>query len=147
MSEPTPRHAGLQTDLYELTMAAAYWANGRAEDEVTFELSVRSLPPQRSYLLAAGLAQAVEYLCNLSFSGEEASFLRQHPAFVHVPAGFFDYLRELRFTGTLMAIPEGTIVFGEEPLLRITAPIVQAQLAETYLLSSLTYQKIGRAHV
>ena len=142
MSQLFPRHAGLQTDLYELTMAAAYWAGGRGEDEATFELSVRSLPPQRSYLLAAGLEQAVEYLQSLSFNGEEVDFLRRHPAFEFVPAGFFDYLRALRFTGSLTAMREGTVVFGEEPLLRITAPVIQAQLAETYLLSTLTYQTI-----
>jgi nicotinate phosphoribosyltransferase len=145
MSFLPPRHAGLQTDLYELTMAAAYWAAGRSEDVATFELSVRSLPPQRSYLLAAGLQQAVEFLQSLSFSSEEIEFLRQHPSFEHVPSEFFEYLRSLKFTGSLAAMPEGTVVFGEEPLLRIMAPVIQAQLAETYLLSTLTYQTIVAA--
>lgn len=142
MSFLRPRHAGLQTDLYELTMAAAYWASGRSEDSATFELSIRSLPPQRSFLLAAGLEQAVEYLRSLAFTNEEIDFLRQHPSFEFVPRGFFDYLGDLKFTGSLSAVPEGTIVFGEEPLLRITAPVIQAQIAETYLLSTLTYQTI-----
>lgn len=142
MTQPYLRHAGLQTDLYELTMAAAYWASGRSGDEATFELSIRSLPPQRAYLLAAGLEQAVEYLRSLSFSSEEIDFLRHHPAFEFVPSGFFDYLRELNFTGSLAAMPEGTVAFSEEPLLRITAPVIQAQIAETYLLSTMTYQTI-----
>ncbi len=140
MSFPPPRHAGMQTDLYELTMAAAYWTSGKAEEVATFELSIRSLPPQRSFLLCAGLEQAVEYFDSLSYSDQEIEFLRKHPLFRSVPAGFFDYLAGLRFTGDLWAVPEGTVVFAEEPLLRVTAPMIQAQIAETYLLSMLTYQ-------
>ena len=140
MPVPIVPHAGLLTDLYELTMSAAYWKAGKSAEVATFELSVRSIPVQRSFLLAAGLEQAVEYLQQLSFSGEEIEFLRKHPSFESVPGGFFDFLRELRFTGTVWAVPEGSLVFAEEPLLRITAPIVQAQIAETYLMAMLTYQ-------
>jgi nicotinate phosphoribosyltransferase len=135
-----PPHAGLLTDLYELTMSAAYWANDKADEVATFELSVRSLPPQRSFLLAAGLEQAIEYFQKLSFSDAEIDYLKKHPAFETIPPAFFEYLSRLRFTGAIWAVPEGTIVFAEEPLLRVTAPIIEAQIAETYLLAMLTYQ-------
>ena len=140
MALEAPRHAGLQTDLYELTMAAAYWQSGKAEEVATFELSVRALPPQRSFLVAAGLEQVVEYLQAFSFQTDELDYLRRQPSFETIPPAFFDYLRQLRFTGTVWAVPEGTPVFAEEPLLRVTAPVIQAQIAETYLLAMLTYQ-------
>ena len=137
---PPPEHSGLLTDLYELTMAAAYFESGKSQESATFELSIRSLPAPRSFLLAAGLEQAVRYLEHLSFEDSEIDYLRQHPAFENVKASFFDFLADLHFTGTVWALPEGTAVFAEEPLLRVTAPIVEAQIAETYLLSMLTYQ-------
>ncbi|MFH1419260.1 MAG: nicotinate phosphoribosyltransferase, partial [Planctomycetota bacterium] len=140
MASLTPSRVGLQTDLYELTMAAAYWQCGKLQDIATFELSIRSLPPQRSFLLVAGLEQAVEYFEQLSFNEAEIDFLRKHPAFEGVKPNFFDYLAGLRFTGTVWAAPEGTVVFAEEPLLRVTAPVIEAQIAETYLLSVMTYQ-------
>jgi nicotinate phosphoribosyltransferase len=90
--------------------------------------------------LAAGLEQAVEYLQQLSFEKAELDYLRGQPAFETVPGGFFDFLAGLRFTGDVWAAPEGSVIFGEEPLVRITAPIVQAQIAETYLMAMLTYQ-------
>jgi len=140
MNALTPQRAGLITDLYELTMAAGYWQSGKFRDVATFELSVRSLPPQRSYLLAAGLEQVVEYLRELRFGPEEIDFLRKHPALAPVKPEFFDFLAGLRFTGSVWAVPEGTVVFAEEPLLRVTAPIIEAQIVETYLLAMLTYQ-------
>jgi nicotinate phosphoribosyltransferase len=140
MALQAPPHAALLTDLYELTMSAAYWANGKADEVATFELSVRTLPPQRSFLLAAGLEQAIEYFQKLSFSDSEIDYLRKQPAFETIPAAFFEYLSKLRFTGDVWAVPEGTPVFAEEPLLRVSAPIIEAQIAETYLLAMLTYQ-------
>jgi nicotinate phosphoribosyltransferase len=133
-------HAGLLTDLYELTMSAAYWHSGKADEVATFELSVRSLPAPRSFLLAAGLEQAVEYLQQLRFGADEIAYLRKQPSFESVPAGFFDFLAGVRFTGDLWAVPEGSVIFGEEPLVRVTAPIIQAQIVETYLMAMLTYQ-------
>ncbi len=140
MNALTPQRAGLITDLYELTMAAGYWQSGKFRDLASFELGVRALPPQRSYLLAAGLEQALEYFERLRFAAEEIDFLRQHPALQPVKPKFFDFLAGLRFTGSVWAVPEGTVVFAEEPLLRVTAPIIEAQIAETYLLAMLTYQ-------
>ncbi|MBI4458923.1 MAG: nicotinate phosphoribosyltransferase [Acidobacteria bacterium] len=140
MNSSAPARLGLLTDLYELTMAAAYWQSGKAQDIATFELSIRSLPPQRSFLLSAGLEQAVEYFERLSFTAAEIDFLRKHRALEVINPKFFDYLAGLRFTGTVWAVPEGSVVFAEEPLLRVTAPVIEAQMAETYLLSMLTYQ-------
>jgi nicotinate phosphoribosyltransferase len=132
-------HPALLTDLYELTMAAAYFENNFSAD-ASFELFVRSLPKQRGYLIAAGLEQALDYLQNLRFQDDEIEYLKRLPVLQHINSAFFDYLRDFRFTGDVWAIPEGTPVFGEEPLLRVTAPIIQAQVVETCLLSTITFQ-------
>src|SRR5437016_5534400 len=137
---PDPEHLGLLTDLYELTMAAGYFAHGMADQRVTFELWVRHLPDRRNYLVCAGLEQAVHYLQHLHFSPEEIDYLRAHPVFQQVPAGWFQRLAELHFTGDLWAVPEGTIVFGGEPFLRVTGSMVEAQIVETFLMTTLTFQ-------
>jgi nicotinate phosphoribosyltransferase len=138
MSGPL-RHSALLTDLYELTMAAAYFdSDFRAP--ASFELFIRSLPPQRGFLIAAGLEQALEFLESLRFESEEVEYLRHHPVFSHISSDFFDHLRELHFTGEVWATPEGTPMFAEEPILRVTAPLIEAQIVETFLLSTLTFQ-------
>lgn len=130
----------LATDLYELTMMAGYESR-HLEARATFELYVRQLPPNRAFLVAAGLEQAVEFLRNLRFRPEEIAWLRTLPNLQAVPSAFFDRtLAELRFTGDVDAVPEGTPVFPLEPLLRISAPLVQAQLVETALLAYVTFQ-------
>jgi nicotinate phosphoribosyltransferase len=132
-------HSALLTDLYELTMAAAYFDSGfRAR--ASFELFIRSLPAERSYLIAAGLEQALDYLERVRFQPAEIEYLRRQPVFEHISNGFFDYLHEFRFTGEVWAMPEGTPVFHEEPLLRVTAPIIEAQIVETFLLAIITFQ-------
>ncbi|MGA2483682.1 MAG: nicotinate phosphoribosyltransferase [Candidatus Acidiferrales bacterium] len=142
------RHSALLTDLYELTMAAGYvhLGSGAAPDpssaRATFELFVRTLPPRRNFLVAAGLEQALDFLENACFSAEEIDYLRGLPLFRHVSPRFFDYLARFRFTGDAWALPEGTIFFPEEPLLRITAPIAEAQIVETSLLSTLHFQTL-----
>lgn len=133
------RSIGLATDLYELTMAAAYFDNGM-RDHAIFELFVRQLPPHRSYLIAAGLEQALDYLQALSFTSEEIAYLREHNSFADVSREFFDYLGEFRFTGDVWAVPEGTAVFGMEPILRVRAPIIEAQVVETFLLATINFQ-------
>jgi len=132
-------HSGLLADLYELTMAAGY-VETRFEARATFELFVRSLPPRRNCLVAAGLEQALEFLENVRFATEEIAYLRRHPAFRHIGPGFFDYLAQFRFTGDVWAMPEGTPFFPGEPMLRVTAPIAEAQIVETYLLATLNFQ-------
>jgi nicotinate phosphoribosyltransferase len=136
MSFPCP--SALVTDLYELTMAAAYFEN-RFDATATFDLFVRSLPQDRGYLLFAGLEQALEFLQQVRFKTEEIEFVRSHPMFAHISYDFFEYLANFRFTGEVWAVPEGTPVFGEEPLIRVTAPIIEAQLVETFLLNSIAF--------
>jgi nicotinate phosphoribosyltransferase len=133
---------GLLTDLYELTMAAAYFQAGKAGETATFELSVRRLPPNRNFVLAAGLEQVVDYLTNLSFSQEEIAYLRGLEQFATAPAEFWDYLRDFRFTGDLFAVPEGTPLFAGEPVLTLRAPMIQAQIPETYLLAAVSFQTL-----
>lgn len=136
-----PRDAGLATDLYQLTMAAGYWSAGRG-DRATFELFARRLPPGRSYLVAAGLEQVLDYLTNLRFSKEGIAHLRSLPVFAGVGGGFFDQLGDLRFTGDVWAMPEGTPVFPGEPLLRVAGPLIEAQLVETFLLATINFQTL-----
>jgi nicotinate phosphoribosyltransferase len=132
-------YSGLLTDLYELTMAAGYFQT-RFDARATFELFIRNIPPQRNYLIAAGLEQALEYLENVNFSAEEVAYLRQHPILGQIQPEFFDYLANFRFTGDVWAVPEGTVVFPGEPLMRVVAPIIEAQIMETYLLATLSYE-------
>ncbi len=119
-------------------MAAAYFESG-INPTATFELFVRRLPEHRSFLLAAGLEQAIDYIENLSFESSEVDFLRNHPAFRSVSPQFFAHLASLRFTGDVWAVREGTPIFAQEPLLRVTAPIIEAQVVETYLLTAITF--------
>ena len=133
---------GLLTDLYELTMAAGYFQAGKATETATFEFTIRHLPPHRNFVLLAGIPQVVEYLLNLSFTGEEINYLRGLAQFRHAPPEFFDYLRGFRFTGDLFAASEGTPLFAGEPALTIRAPIIEAQIPETYLLSAITFQTL-----
>ena len=132
--------SALNTDLYQLTMAAGYFVERKTDEVATFELSVRRMPEPRNFLIAAGLAQAVEYLRELKFQPEEIKYLRSLAQFKYTPPEFFDFLAKLRFTGDLFALPEGTPVFANEPLAIVRAPLVEAQLVETYLLSTFVFQ-------
>jgi nicotinate phosphoribosyltransferase len=133
---------GLLTDLYELTMAAGYFDTGKARELATFELTLRRLPANRNYALTAGLPQIVEYLLNLNFTADEIEYLRQLPQFSNASPAFFEYLRQFRFTGDLFAVPEGTPLFAGEPVLTLRAPVIEAQIPETYLLSAITFQTL-----
>lgn len=135
----TRQRSGLLTDLYELTMAAGYFQTG-FDARATFELFVRHLPRERNYLVAAGLEQALDFLQEVRFAESEIEYLRRQPVFRHVRPEFFDYLERFRFSGDVWAAPEGSIVFANEPILRVTAPIIEAQLAETQLLSAINFQ-------
>ena len=93
-----------------------------------------------NFLVAAGLEQALEYLENARFDAAEIDYLRRHPAFARISSRFFDYLAEFRFSGDVLAMPEGTVCFPDEPLVRVTAPIIEAQLVETALLAAISFQ-------
>jgi nicotinate phosphoribosyltransferase len=132
------RDSALFTDLYELTMAASYLREGM-HGPATFSLFVRKLPATRSFLVAAGLEDVLDYLRNLRFSGASIDYLRELGDF---DERFLEFLRELRFTGEVRAMPEGTVVFADEPLLEVTAPIIEAQLVETAVLNFCHYQTL-----
>lgn len=131
----------LTTDLYELTMAAAYFENGE-DAKATFELFVRTFPINRSYLVAAGLEQAVDYLKHLRFRNEHIRYLKNDPHFQNVSNNFFRYLKNLKFSGDIWALSEGTVFFTNEPILRVSAPIIEAQIIETYLLTVINFQTL-----
>lgn len=138
----TPDNYGLLTDLYQLTMVSCYAGEGLADRRASFELFTRRLPPGYGYLIAMGLTQAIDYLNNLRFSEHQLEALRQTGLFDRAPDGFWQRLGEGGFTGDVWAVPEGTAVFANEPLLRVEAPLWQAQIAETYLLNTLNYQSL-----
>src|SRR4051812_24382638 len=104
MSKTPIARGPLATDLYELTMAAAYFAHGKHRERATFEMTIRRLPEHRSFLLATGLEQAVEHLLNLKFAVDDIRYLRRHPMFENVAPEFFEYLSGFRFTGDLWAM-------------------------------------------
>src|ERR1700684_4405112 len=132
-------YSGLLTDLYELTMAAGDLQT-RFDATATFELFVRHLPAKRNFLVAAGLEQALDFLEHVHFTADEIAFLRKHPVFCNIRDEFFDYLATFHFTGDVWVMPEGSLAFPGEPLLRVTAPIIEGQIMETYLLATLSYQ-------
>ena len=138
----------LATDFYELAMAAAYYyCNNYGVQENTkmsgiFEMFVRKLPLNRSYLVAAGLEQALYFLSNIKFSDKHISYLKSLQTFKEVGEDFFGYLKQFKFTGTVWAVPEGTILFPNEPIIRIEGPIIEAQIVETYLLSTINFQTL-----
>ena len=127
----TLRDAALFTDLYEITMAASYFREAMS-GSATFSLFVRALPAERAFLVAAGLEDVLTYLEGFRFSSAAIDYLRSLGRF---DAGFFDYLRQVRFSGEVRALAEGTLVFPNEPLLEVTAPIAEAQLVETAVLN------------
>jgi nicotinate phosphoribosyltransferase len=133
-----PGSSALLTDLYQLTMLQAYLDRGMAGTAV-FEFFVRKLPPRRNFLIAAGLEQALEFLAQLHFTRQEIDWLRRTGRF---HAHFLDSLETLRFTGDVYAMPEGTVFFAEEPILRVVAPIREAQLVESRLINLLHFQTL-----
>jgi nicotinate phosphoribosyltransferase len=128
----------LLTDLYQLNMMQAYLDKGMTAP-ATFEFFVRKLPPRRGFLLVAGLQQAVEFLETLAFTEAEIDWLRRSGRF---GGDFLAYLADLRFTGELHALPEGTLAFADEPILRVTAPLPLAQLVETRLINLVHFQTL-----
>jgi nicotinate phosphoribosyltransferase len=131
----------LLTDLYQLTMLQAYLEHGLTESAV-FEFFVRKLPERRGFLVAAGLEPALEFLENMRFSVEELDWLARSGRF---RKQLLDYLAGFRFTGDIEAMPEGTVFFPDEPILRVTAPLPQAQLVETRLINFLHFQSVVAA--
>lgn len=133
-----PLPSALLTDLYQMTMIEAYLESGQT-DTAVFEFFVRKLPPQRNFLMAAGLEQALHFLQNIRFSQDELGWLERTERF---SKSLIDYLASFRFTGEVHAMPEGTVFFGNEPILRVTAPLPEAQLVETRLINIMHFQTL-----
>ena len=131
----TAEDMSLFTDLYELTMCASYFDNQNFEP-ATFDLFIRKLPENRSYLLSAGLEQALQYLQSIKFTKEHIAYLKRQG----FKQDFLDFLASFKFTGEVWAVPEGTPIFPNEPIMRITAPIIEAQIVETFLLNTINLQ-------
>ncbi|MFP3870597.1 MAG: nicotinate phosphoribosyltransferase [Syntrophobacteria bacterium] len=133
MDAQLPRSREIMTDLYELTMAASYFEQNMFAP-AAFSLFVRNYPPNRGYLVCAGLDPLLDYLAAFHFRDHDLEYLRQTSLFSD---RFLKFLETLRFTGEVRAIPEGRIAFRNEPLLEITAPVIQAQLVETYVINAI----------
>lgn len=129
----------LHTDLYQINMAETYWADGIHNRKAIFELYFRKLPFGNGYAVFAGLERMLEYLRNFKFSESDLAYLQQE---VGYKEDFINYLRDIRFTGDMYSMLEGELVFGNEPIVRIEAPLVEAQLIETALLNIVNYQTL-----
>ena len=129
----------LLTDLYELTMMQGYFKNKNRNETVIFDAFYRSNPCGGGYAIAAGLEQVIEYIKNLHFSEEDITYLAGLGIF---EKDFLDYLRDFRFTGDIYAIPEGTVMFPREPMIKVIAPIMEAQLVETAILNIINHQSL-----
>ncbi|MDQ4058692.1 MAG: nicotinate phosphoribosyltransferase, partial [Actinomycetota bacterium] len=136
MTWVTNDNQALLTDLYELTMAASYHRLGMNE-LATFDLFVRDLPDNRNFLVSCGLEQALDYLETVRFTSDSIDYLASLDLFED---GFLSYLSEFKFSGEVDAIPEGEVVFAREPLLQVTAPLIEAQIVETFLLNCVVFQ-------
>ncbi len=129
----------LHTDLYQINMAETYWADGMHERKAVFELFFRKLPFGNGYATFAGLERVLDYLKNFHFSKSDIAYLRDELGYKE---DFLDYLKEVRFTGDVYSVVEGELVFQNEPLIRVEAPLLEAQLVETALLNIVNYQTL-----
>ncbi len=129
----------LLTDLYQLTMVGGYYLLGKKDQRANFDFFFRKIPENGGFCVAAGLDQLVQYIQNIHFEAQEIDYLKSLNLF---PQEVIDYFRILRFTGDIYAVPEGTLVFPQEPVIRVTAPLPEAQLVETALLNIVNFQSL-----
>ncbi|MDO4294078.1 MAG: nicotinate phosphoribosyltransferase [Eubacteriales bacterium] len=129
----------LMTDLYELTMMQGYFRNKDRNETVIFDAFYRSNPLDSGYAICAGLEQVIDYINNLHFSGEDLDYLRSLGIFSE---DFLDYLKDFHFSGDIYAIPEGSVMFPREPMIKVVAPIMEAQLVETAILNIINHQSL-----
>jgi nicotinate phosphoribosyltransferase len=133
------RRLELLADFYEFTMANGYFEKNMKEKIVYFDLFFRRVPDDGGYVIVAGLKQVIDYILNLKFDEEDISYLRAQNKFSE---NFLTYLKDFRFTGDIWAIPEGTVVFPNEPLVTVRAPVIEAQILETMLLLTINHQSL-----
>lgn len=129
----------LHTDLYQINMVETYWEDGIHQRKAVFEVFFRKLPFGNGYAVLAGLERVIQYLQNFRFSESDIEYLRSELGYQE---DFLEYLKTVRFTGTLRSMREGEIVFGNEPILRIEAPLAEAQLVETAILNIINFQTL-----
>jgi len=132
----TTDNLALLTDLYQLTRAQGYFHSGQLAPG-SFSLFIRSYPPNRSYFVAAGLSDVLEFLEQFKIDSKAIDYLNSQRMFAD---DFLDFLRNLRFTGEVQAIPEGRLFFKDEPVLEVTAPIVESQIVETFIINQINFQ-------
>src|ERR671937_2550154 len=145
INPPAHRFSALTTDLYEVTMACGYWKAGVSDHEAAFHVVFRENPFGGEFTMACGLAQVVDLVCGFRFQEEEIYYLglqRGNDGKPLFDPGFLDYLRQLRLTCDIDAVPEGTLFFPHEPLIRVCGPIIHCQLLETALLNILNFQSL-----
>ena len=128
----------LLTDLYELTMMQGYFKN-QSNETVVFDAFYRKNPSGNGFAIAAGLEQVIDYIKNLTFDEKDIEYLRSLKLF---DEDFLEYMSKFRFSGDIYAIPEGTVVFPREPLVKVIAPIMEAQLVETAILTIVNHQSL-----
>lgn len=133
------RNLTMMTDLYELTMMDGYLRYGKDKNRACFDLFYRRRGDVTAYAVAAGLEQVIEYVKNLRFTPDDIEYLRSLAIF---DEAFLTYLKDFRFTGEILAVPEGTVIFPDEPILRVIAPIMEAQLLETAMLNIINHQTL-----
>ncbi len=133
------RKLELVTDFYELTMSNAYFAKNMSNIYAYFDVFFREIPDKGGYVIFAGLEQVIDYVKNLNFNDEDISYLRSLNKFSNE---FLDYLTSFKFTGTIWSVPEGTVVFPNEPLITVKAPLIEAQLLETTILVLINHQSL-----
>ena len=129
----------LLTDLYELTMMQGYFKNQNRNQTVIFDMFYRTNPLESGYAIAAGLQQLIEYIEDLHFAPKDIEYLRSLHIFED---DFLDYLKDFRFSGNIYSIPEGTVIFPREPIVKVIAPIMEAQLVETAILNIINHQSL-----
>ena len=131
------RNLTMLMDYYELTMSNGYFKKGYKDRIAVFDMFYRNNPDNGGFVVSAGLEQLIEYIQNLSFNDEDIEYLRKKGEFSE---DFLEYLKNFKFTGNIDAVPEGTIVYPNTPLVTVTAPVIEAQLLETMLLLTINFQ-------
>src|SRR5438105_2377572 len=145
MEAPAHNFTALTTDLYEVTMACGYWKAGVSDYEAAFHVTFRKNPFGGQFTVACGLVTAIDFLRTFRFTETEIAYLGSQPGNDGKPlfdSGFLDYLRDLQLTCDIDAIPDGTLVFPNEPLIRVCGPVAQCQLLETTLLNILNFESL-----
>ena len=133
------RKLALVTDFYELTMSSGFFNKNMQNTITYFDVFFRQIPDKGGYAIVAGLEQIIEYIKNLKFHEEEIDFLRKTKKFSEE---FLEYLLNFKFSGSIWAVPEGTVIFPTEPLITVKAPIIEAQILETFILLILNHQSL-----